>query len=75
MGMFSEIHAMSEAEGLDKVLMSAIKNNNVDVLLFCKEHIYPLYDNACGETFSNQPSTNYKEIEDYFKDFTIIKPL
>ena len=40
MGMFSEIHAMSEAEGLDKVLMSAIKNNNVDVLLFCKEHIY-----------------------------------
>ena len=74
MGMFSEIHAMGEAEGLDKVLMVAIEGGNQDVLLYCKEHIYPLYNNACSETWSANPSTNHKKIDEFFKNFNSSKP-
>lgn len=66
--MFSEIHAMGEAEQLDKVLMAAIEKNDVAILSFCKEHIYPLYNLACSETFSSTPSKNYKQITEFFEN-------
>lgn len=50
--MFSEIHAESEALGLRRVLTEAIKSNDEKIIAFCKENVYPLYNSACGETYS-----------------------
>ncbi len=64
--MFSEIHASSEAESLAKVLIKAIKTNNKDVMLFCKENILPLYNSACGEAWGAQNKDKDKIITDAF---------
>lgn len=65
MGIFSEIHASIEAEGLEKALLNAIAINNRDVNDYCKNNILPLYENAVGETWS-EPSDNYKIIREFF---------
>jgi hypothetical protein len=69
MGMFSEIHAMGEAKELDKVLMVAIEKGDITILSFCKEYIYPLYNNVCSNTYSSVPSDNYEKITEFFKKF------
>jgi len=68
MGMFSEIHAASEASSLDKILMVAIEDNNIEVLSFCKAHILPLYLSVCDEVFSDKPSVNYDIIIKFFEE-------
>ena len=66
MGMFSEIHASSEASGLAKVLINAIKTNNKDIMIFCKENVLPLYKGACGEAWGAPNEDDYKVITDTF---------
>lgn len=66
MGMFSEIHASSEASGLAKVLLNAIKSNNKDIMIFCKENILPLYESACGEAWGAPNKDDDKTITDAF---------
>ena len=65
MGMFSEIHASIEAEGLEKALLNAISLGNKEIDSYCRENILPLYKNAVNETFGD-PSDNYNTIMDYF---------
>jgi hypothetical protein len=65
MGMFSEIHASIEAEGLENALLNAIAINNSNVNDYCKNNILPLYENAVVETWS-KPSDNYKIIREFF---------
>ena len=66
MGMFSEIHASSEASGLAKVLLNAIKANNKDIMIFCKENVLPLYESACVEAWGTPNKDDDKVITDSF---------
>lgn len=72
MGMFSEIHAECEARGLQRSLIVAIESNNSEIIAFCKEYIYPLYQNALSESWSTELelSENNKKIQSFFKDLT-----
>lgn len=53
MGMFSEIAADIESRKLEAVLLKAAQTCNQDIIIFAKQHIYPLYLEACSEAWSS----------------------
>lgn len=69
MSLFGEIHAGIEAEGLQKVLLAAIESENLYVIRFCKDYVYPLYSNAVGKSWSTKltESEEHKKIEMKFE--------
>ena len=68
MGVFSEIHAEQEANGLEEILFAAIDTDNTDITSFCKEHIFRKYTSALSEAFNSDVSDNYLKILDIFND-------
>ena len=66
MGIFREIQASNEAKGLEQVLLKAIKANNKEVMIFCKENVIPLYKSACGEAWGAPNKDADKIITDAF---------
>ena len=51
MGMFSEISASYEAEALSKVIETAFKTKDSNILFFVEQHILPLYTAAAWESW------------------------
>jgi hypothetical protein len=54
MGLFSEI-ARGEARNLLSILDKAKSSNNLVIVAFCRENVYPLYLNALGEAWESEP--------------------
>lgn len=69
MSIIGEIVNEQHAKDLQKVLIAAIESKNPDVIKFCRDNIYPLYEKYAGEGFyvSLFTTDEYKLIESVFK--------
>lgn len=48
--MFSEIAAEGHAKALEPVLKAAIETGDEKIIEFCKQHLWPVYQDDVGET-------------------------
>lgn len=62
--MFSEINASENAKSFEGILREAIETRNRDIILFCKNHIYPKYKLELSEAFEEAN----KIIDEFFKN-------
>lgn len=53
MGMFSEIAAEGHARSLEPVLKAAVDTGDEKIIEFCKQHLWPVYQEDVGETWGS----------------------
>lgn len=66
MGLFGEVANEIFAGQLEKVLLKAIENQNMAVIDFCREQVYPLYCDAAAEAWGLHHSEDKAKIDLYF---------
>ena len=67
MGMLSEIHAVINADQIEKILLEAINENDA-IKKFAKKHLYKWYLDECGESWGC-----YKPNSEIVKEFEKIE--
>lgn len=51
MGLFSEVAAEVHAKSLEPVLRAAIETHDEKIIAFCRQHLWPIYQDDVGETW------------------------